>query len=844
VDLAELKVPEFQGRSWAELLGGKKPKVSFLARCVPADFYFAEFRSPAKLFEAFDTCDQWGKFLSIQGLQDTHALDARQRLLDQLSLQCLTPNMYGHCQATIAIVGSDLFLAEGSDVTALIHCANGNPLVWKDFQQWVKLPPERRGFIDSGGSIACALGLPPENAEPKSLGQLAGVDYFFHSLDGGKVQLYCANPRPNLHVRSNSVVALRRVLEAIQGKDADGKTVQTLGTSAEFRYARTQLPHDPEEDGFFYFSESFLKHLASPATFIKQRRRELAHAHLRMIGHAAQMYQSETGRLPESLGTLAAAQCVPGAFNEGELCSPGGGTYSLAADCRTGVSSVYGRADFLTPCCDLPLPQATAAEAEAYEAFAGTFDSNVCKLFTPVALRLRLTEKRLHVETFLAAPPGEEYGFAMKILGGEPEALDTLPVPKRNLFSLNFCLNKKAMCRELLTALEPEQAKKLATLHEQAAQITALRPDVPASVVAWAAWAAYDRHLDNSWSDLVCAKYDNPIIKAFAESAGFEPEHLEFLASLEKFVKQGIGNQVGFHVYDTAITFDVNHLAALAHLFSSNSEGDVSNYMSFAGIFCAGPLVAPAYMSIPVQDAAVVDEFLAKVDKLAPPLGAKTKTATFWNIEVDLYHFMVGDTKVRTCAVRYGSAKYRVYLGRVGDGLYISNSPVVFKDLQAAYPANALRAVAGCDRGPAAHMMVRLRPTHWDQALPGFRLGWAENNRAACIHNLGPLSSAARTLCGTNGNLSWDTRTQQVHDCAARVYGTTFCCPEGGRYELTKDGKSMTCSVHGSALEARQPLEPAADSVTGRLMGSLSDVTAAVTLTPAGPRLSLTIERR
>src|SRR5262249_22044290 len=140
--------------------------------------------------------------------------------------------------------------------------------------------------------------------------------------------------------------------------------------------------------------------------------------------------------------------------------------------------------------------------------------------------------------------------------------------------------------------------------------------------------------------------------------------------------------------------------------------------------------------------------------------------------------------------------------------------------------------------------MIRLRANQWDRALPGFRMGWAENNRIACVNQLGPLSSTARALSTGTGSLSWDDRQKQVLDCAASLHGRAFCCPEGGRYELTKDGKAMTCSVHGSATESRQPLEPAADSAVGRLMGDLKDVTAAVTFAPEGLRLSLTVERK
>src|SRR5262249_42245665 len=154
------------------------------------------------------------------------------------------------------------------------------------------------------------------------------------------------------------------------------------------------------------------------------------------------LYRSEHGCLPESLWQLEDADCVPGIFNEGDFTCPEGGNYVLADDCLTGVSDIYGRADCLTPCCDLPKPEATpeevAAVAEQFKA-GGLIEC----WRNPIALRLRLTAKRLHVEAF--TPPvaeKETYDLLLKIFGGAPEHLDTLPVPKRNLFSINISLNK------------------------------------------------------------------------------------------------------------------------------------------------------------------------------------------------------------------------------------------------------------------------------------------------------------------------------------------------------------------------------------------------------------------
>ncbi|HEX9329560.1 MAG TPA: hypothetical protein VF915_23735, partial [Reyranella sp.] len=124
----------------------------------------------------------------------------------------------------------------------------------------------------------------------------------------------------------------------------------------------------------------------------------------------------------------------------------------------------------------------------------------------------------------------------------------------------------------------------------------------------------------------------------------------------------------------------------------------------------------------------------------------------------------------------------------------------------------------------------------------------AENNRQACLHNLGPLSSGARAFTAVTppakATASWDDRSRQACGYADRLYGVHFCCPEGGRYILSRNGKAMTCSVHGSAREPRQAKEPGERSPAGQLMRDLKELTAALTFTEHGLRAVLTIERK
>ena len=107
-------------------------------------------------------------------------------------------------------------------------------------------------------------------------------------------------------MRGNSLAAFKRVLEAIAGKTADGKPARRLGESLEFQYIRTLIPRGAaEEDGLIYLSDPFIRNLVGPRIKLTEQRRVLVYNHLRMIGHAALLFRTETGRAPKSLAPSA-----------------------------------------------------------------------------------------------------------------------------------------------------------------------------------------------------------------------------------------------------------------------------------------------------------------------------------------------------------------------------------------------------------------------------------------------------------------------------------------------------------------------------------------------------------
>lgn len=443
VAIADLVGPTIKSHPWDKMLAGRKPAISLLARSVPADFYLAEFHSINKLTEATKVADLWATHLFNQSVQEAKTQLVDERLREQLAVEVnpLMAPFYDLAVERIALAGSDLFLREGSDVTLLFH---------------VRQPAIFRAQMDKYLVAAAA-----KSGAERTASKYQGVDIDSVHTPDRRIHVFSSYPTPELHLRSNSRPALERIIDAIQGKSANGKLVQRLGDTAEFAYIRTLLPPDaPEEDGLIYLSDPFMRHMVGPQLRLTERHRMVCYSNLKMISHASLMYRTEQGKPAASLAELAHAACVPGEFGAGQLACPDGGTYSLAVDGLTGVCSHHGYASYLTPCSEIEVREVTAPEANAYRQFLTDYNRYWRVYFDPIAVRLTITPKRYRAETIvLPLIDNTVYSRLARALGEKPEPLDALPVPKRNIFTVAARFDKRALLHDLqLDALieEPE----------------------------------------------------------------------------------------------------------------------------------------------------------------------------------------------------------------------------------------------------------------------------------------------------------------------------------------------------------------------------------------------------
>jgi hypothetical protein len=273
-------------------------------------------------------------------------------------------------------------------------------------------------------------------------------------------------------------------------------------------------------------------------------------------------------------------------------------------------------------------------------------------------------------------------------------------------------------------------------------------------------------------------------------------------------------------------------------------DGDWENFR-MAAMFAS--LAAPVYISFPVQDTQVVDQFLSSVDGAVAVMARKEGQG----VRLDYYRFSLPGVPLggRAFGVGLGPIKWRFFWARVGKGFYIASKPFILRDLAVlhAEAGRGSKKTVTRDRGPTGHALVRLRPNNWKHLLAEKRLSWAENNREACLKNLGPIEHVGRAFAledRKGANASWDERGRKAQGQAERINGVRFYCPEGGHYLLSPDGKKCQCSVHGTALRPKQPTRPSEHSKLGRLVNDFSDLKATLTFLKDGLHAVVTIERK
>ncbi len=201
------------------MLTGREPKVSPLSLFVPEDQYILAFKSLNKLLDVLDLNNRWGAHVIIQTKREKRNHRVNERLKTQLAVKTdlLTRPFYNLVVDEVIVTGSDLYVREGSDVTLPFR-----------FKQPQVFKFRMDGFLNSFEKLI--------SNTKRTHGEYLGVKYVHVTAPDRRIHVFFAYPKDSLHIRSNSLVGLQRVLEAIRGKTPDGRKVNRIGENDEFKY--------------------------------------------------------------------------------------------------------------------------------------------------------------------------------------------------------------------------------------------------------------------------------------------------------------------------------------------------------------------------------------------------------------------------------------------------------------------------------------------------------------------------------------------------------------------------------------------------------------------------------
>lgn len=327
---------------------------------------------------------------------------------------------------SLAVTGNDLYLREGSDVTILFHARNRD-LLLSALEPFLKEARQEFGR---------------QLHESKETYHGVSVESYVTPLR--EVSLHRAS-LDDVVIYANSRVALRRVLDARQGRS------RALADALDFQYMRTVFrADDPQESGFVFLSDAFIRQLVGPAGKIKEKRRLEALTSLAMVTHGVLFTAWETAKLPaDQKGLLHAS-----GLKTEELYAPGGKDVAWDAGRRVAVSDVYNTRHFATPLIELPIDRVTQAEAQGYARFRAEYLGLWRQYFDPIGMRLALTDARVRVETYiLPLIESTAYNQLRREVGGGTTTLDPAGISPETLVSLKTHINPRGTRQEVLRLL-------------------------------------------------------------------------------------------------------------------------------------------------------------------------------------------------------------------------------------------------------------------------------------------------------------------------------------------------------------------------------------------------------
>lgn len=772
IPTSEMEGPAAVSHPWESMLANKPSHVSCLSKHVPYDYFLVEGRSVKSMQEILLNVNSFSQIFNQQAQKQSFDLALLERYRERLKFddQLVEIISKGNLNE-LAICGSDLYFEQGTDINVLLKF--NDQTATELFERLVKNP----------------------DAKLLSLG---GKEVLQISSTGNDRNLFVCNLQKDVHLRSNSLDSMRRVIAA------SVRDIESLGTSLEFMYVRTLMRWDEkDEDVFVYLSDPFIRKLIGPELRISQHRRLICERNLELINHAILFFSAEHGRLPESIEEIMRWRQCP-VIDAMKVCVDAG-DYCLSRlkDERANVNSVvahcrvHGRQGSMTPNLECYATFADAAEANEYKQFVTAYNQYWRTFFDPIGIQVKCDQGRYAARTIvLPLINSSVYNGLHSLLGAssaENLAVEQKSLPAETIMSFHAKLNKDSL------------------------------------------------------------KNHSVLFKGLYRSAGAETG--EYKQALNDLLEDGLGDKIGFHIWDAEPTFslDISALLGLAAMAGQNG----ARLLAASGQFLwLGGLLAslnrPVYASMSLNSPALVDRFL---DILEPVLSKANPVSRGLNA-FDYSRLQAKpDFVIHNCSWQLGPAKFRLFFARIDNALFVSTQKSVIESIHDFMRARSAGSTILSAKPPLerdseklacrSQALFAINHENWRKVKSDADLLWLDNNRRACLKNLAPLTVSARATASIEG--TEELLAGDIVGAAAKnpTLQATVLCPDGGAYKFNATTGNVFCSLHGGLGQSRQAGQISENAnAANALLNSLSRSYASLTFLEDGLHGELVVERK
>ncbi|MBW3596735.1 MAG: hypothetical protein KY475_05605 [Planctomycetes bacterium] len=379
-----------------------------IAMRIPEECFYLRFGNIANFIWLHHLTEEHGgalgRLISLRG----HDVQATQRIEGRLGVRySLLLDLVGERVVDdLAVFGRDTYLREGAAIAVLIKAKNA-------FLVSTALNSERNQ----------ALVREKERGAASETVEIAGRTVSFISTPDNRLRSFFVRDG-DYCLLSTSRALVERYFEAADGERA-------LGASADFRYARSQLPNSREDTIFAYFSPAFFRGLVSPHYQIELHRRLRATTDIELVELARLAARGE-GRPHGTIDELIQGGFLPPDF----LSRPDGSRVVIEGD-RVLDSLRGARGNFL-PIPDTPVTAVTSSEARRFSQAAATWSLR-WRQMDPVAVGVQRSPRdendveRITIDGFVSTLLEEKYAPYLAMLG--PATKQTLAPVEGNLLS-------------------------------------------------------------------------------------------------------------------------------------------------------------------------------------------------------------------------------------------------------------------------------------------------------------------------------------------------------------------------------------------------------------------------